>query len=258
MQCCGITSGRMAPTRSLDLLRSAYIAIGDPQAGVTLLLELASIAPDPNGVLELLVDVDWIPGKLRDPIYEQIIAHLQDRLRGKDAVPGQYAEESLRSWQARYAMHLVGLQEYEHAAAVLQLHQEPTATELEVRYRIALANKQFDSILEQYRVNPEKAPPAANLRQVANALQAAGQRSSSTQDSGVPVFAGDCGASTELCKHARAWRRFVYRTGIRQARWTCSTALRWLSGSLLKISIRPPLSFRVTDDMPRQSSFFRS
>jgi len=159
-----------------ELLRSAYVAIGNPQAGVAFLIELASIAPEPNSVLESLVDVSWIPAKMRNPIYDQILTHLQDKLRNTVGISRQYAEENIRSWQARYAMHLVGLREFDHAAAVLQPQQEPSARELEIRYRIALANNQFDSILDRYRANPESAPKAENLRTVATALQKAGQR----------------------------------------------------------------------------------
>jgi hypothetical protein len=159
-----------------ELLRSAYVAIGDPQAGVNFMLELASIAPEPKGVLELLVESNWIPAKLRNPVYAQIIAHAQDRLRNTEGISRQYAEEDLRSWQARYAMHLVEEKEFDQAATVLQPHDPPTATELEVRYRIALANDQFDAIVEQYRSNPDKAPQPEVSRQVATALQKGGQR----------------------------------------------------------------------------------
>ena len=159
-----------------ELLRSAYTAIGGPQAGVAFLLELASIAPAPNSVLELLVDANWIPAKMRNPIYDQILAHLQDGLRNTTGISRQYADENIRSWQDRYAMHLVELHEFDHAAAVLQTQEEPSARELEIRYRIALANNQFDAILDQYRANPEKAPKAENLRIVAAALQKADQR----------------------------------------------------------------------------------
>jgi len=159
-----------------ELLRSAYVAIGDPQAGVAFLLELASIAPEPNSVLESLVNANWIPAKMRNPIYDQILAHLQDGLRNTTGISRQYAEENIRSWQSRYAMHLVDLHEFDHAAAVLQPQQEPTAKELEIRYRIALAKNQFDAILDQYRTNSETAPRAENLRTVAAALQKVDQR----------------------------------------------------------------------------------
>lgn len=159
-----------------ELLRSAYVAIGDPQSGTDFMLQLASIAPEPKGVLELLVDARWIPAKMRNSIYAQIIAHAQDRLRNTEGMSRQYAEEDLRSWQARYAMHLVEQREFDQAATVLQPHEPPTATELEVRSRIALANNQFDSMVEQYRSNPDKAPQSQVLRQVATALQKGGQR----------------------------------------------------------------------------------
>ena len=73
-------------------------------------------------------------------------------------------------------MHLVELHDFDHAAAVLQPQQDPSAQELEIRYRIALANNQFDAILDQYRANPEKAPKAEELRTVAAALEKSDQR----------------------------------------------------------------------------------
>ncbi len=158
-----------------ELLRAGYTAVGDPQAGVAFLLELASIAPDPNGVLQLLVNAKWIPAQTRNPIYEQIIAHLQAQLPAVGDASKEYAQQNLRSWQARYAMHLVELQEFDQAAAVLQPQEEPTAQELEIHFRIALAKGEFDSILVQYRANPDNAPKADSLRQVATALQAAEQ-----------------------------------------------------------------------------------
>lgn len=159
-----------------ELLRSAYVAIGDPQQGLAFMLELASLAPEPNGILELLVAADWIPAKMKNPIYEQIIAHVQDRLRNAEAVSGQYTQDDLRTWQARYAMHLIEQKDFEQAAAVLEAHDHPTALELEASFRIALANNQFDTLIEPYRANPDQAPPARTLRQVATALQQAGQR----------------------------------------------------------------------------------
>jgi tetratricopeptide (TPR) repeat protein len=159
-----------------ELLRAGYTAVGDPQAGVAFLLELASVAPDPNGVLQLLVNAKWIPARMRNPVYEQVIAHLQAQLPAVGDASREYAEQNLRSWQARYAMHLVELQEFDQAAAVLQPQEEPTAQELEIHFRIALAKEEFDSIVAQYRANPDKAPKAESLRQVATALQAAGQR----------------------------------------------------------------------------------
>jgi tetratricopeptide (TPR) repeat protein len=159
-----------------ELLRSAYTAIGDPQAGVAFLLELAAIAPEPNSVLESLVDVNWIPAKMRNPIYDQMLLRLQDGLRNTTGISRQYVDENIRAWQARYAMHLVELHEFDQAAAVLQPQPEPSAQELEIRYRVALANHQFDTILDQYRANPEKAPKPENLRTVAAALQKADQR----------------------------------------------------------------------------------
>ena len=158
-----------------ELLRAGYTAVGDPQAGIAFLLELASIAPDPNGVLQLLVNARWIPARMRNPVYEQVIAHLQSQLPAVGDASREYAEQNLRSWQARYAMHLVELQEFDQAAAVLQPQEEPTAQELEIHLRIALAKGEFDSILAQYRANPDKAPKAESLRQAATALQAAGQ-----------------------------------------------------------------------------------
>src|SRR5471032_1538246 len=111
-------------------------------------------------------DVDWIPATMRNPFYEQILVRLQDGLRSTTGISHEYADGNIRRWQARYAMHLVKLHDFDHAAAVLQPQQDPSASELEIRYRIALAKNQFDAVLDQYRANPEKAPKAEELRTV--------------------------------------------------------------------------------------------
>ena len=161
---------------SFSLLHAAYTASGDAQAGVSLLLDMASIAPEPADILQEFVNVDWIPAKARDPFFEQIIVRKQEHLRSEQGIEKEYAESNLRSWQERFALHLVHQGEFDRAAAVLQPQARPDALELEVRYRIALARSEFNSIFENYAATPETAPRAQLLRKVADALKASGER----------------------------------------------------------------------------------
>jgi hypothetical protein len=161
---------------SFNLLRAAYSATGDAPAGVALLLDIASLAPEPAELLQGYVDVDWIPAKARDALFEQIILRKQESARSAQGVEKEYAESNLRSWQERFAMHLVRQGEFDRAASVLQPQGQPDSRELEVRYRIALAHGEFNSIFESYAAAPETAPRAQLLRRVADALKATGER----------------------------------------------------------------------------------
>jgi hypothetical protein len=183
------------------ILREAYLATGDPQAGTAWMLELASIAPERGQFLQGLVNAKWIPAKAKDPIYQQYLGQLQAQVEKSDALAKTYAEQDLRNWQLQYAQFLVGLGQFDKAEerlnslvkrsdaslqalspvggdyeAVSPDEQSPSAQELEVRMRIAIERKQFDAIVEQYRLHPETAPGVDLLRNVATTLQKSGQR----------------------------------------------------------------------------------
>jgi tetratricopeptide (TPR) repeat protein len=164
--------------QSNQILRAAFLATGDPQAGVTWLLDLASLAPDQISLLQQLVGSSWIPASARDPLYQQVLGRLQDSLRTREGLSREYMEQDFRSWQLKYARYLVDLKQSDRAAVVLQSlkSEQPSADELELRFRLAIERNEFDSILNQYRAEPEKAPPAEVLRAAARALQTAGQR----------------------------------------------------------------------------------
>ena len=164
--------------QSNQILRAAFLATGDAEAGVTWLIDLASLAPDQSSLLQQLVGSSWIPASARDPLYQQVLAHLQDSLRTREGLSREYMEQDFRSWQLRYARYLVDLKQFDRAAVVLQSikSEQPSADELELRSRLAIERNEFDSILDEYRVKPESAPSAEVLRATARALQTAGQR----------------------------------------------------------------------------------
>jgi tetratricopeptide (TPR) repeat protein len=163
------------------VLREAFVAVGDPQAATTWMLELATVAPDRPSFLQELVNAKWIPANTKGPIYQQYLTQLQEAVENSDRLARTYAEHNLREWQVRYAQFLFDLGQTDRASAVLDSlaqQETPAQDELTLRMRIAIDRKQFDSILEQYRIHPETAPDLDLLRNVAAGLQKAGQRGS--------------------------------------------------------------------------------
>ena len=161
------------------ILRAAFEATGDAPAATAWMLDLAAIAPDPNSVLNLLARTTWVPVGAKEPIYQQIIARLQDRLRGIDGLEKEYAQQELRRWQLVYVRYLIGQKQYDRATELLESlpKQEPvSANELELQLRIAIARNQLDATLEQFRSLPDQAPNPATLRTAATAIQRAGMR----------------------------------------------------------------------------------
>jgi cellulose synthase operon protein C len=170
------------------ILREAFVATGDPAAGTAWMLELASIAPERGQFLQSLVNAKWIPASAKDPIYQQYIDYLQSRVQATDALARTYEEQSLHGWQIRYARYLVEMDQFDKAEETLNALGQPSqaeaqevgplagADETEVRMRIAIARKQFEAMVEQYKTNPESAPAIEVLRSVATRLQKSGQR----------------------------------------------------------------------------------
>jgi cellulose synthase operon protein C len=175
------------------ILREAFLATGDPQAGTAWMLELASIAPERGQFLQSLVNAKWIPAKSKDPVYQQYLNQLQAQVQKSDALAKTYAEQDLRSWQIQYARFLADLGQFDKAEEALNSAtkpggttggdaeattdaQSPSAQGLDVRMRIAIARNQFDATIEQYKSHPETAPGVDLLRSVAATLQKSGQR----------------------------------------------------------------------------------
>jgi len=176
-----------------QILREAFVAGGDPQAGVTWMLELAAIAPEQGQFLQQLIHAKWIPAGYKDVIYQKYLAQLQAQIQKSDALARTYAESDLRTWQLTYARFLLDQGQTDRAAELVdsavkvategnQGAQEQSTNEnvqaplLELQMRIAIDRKQFDTLIEQYRSHPDSAPNLEVLREVALAFQRNGQR----------------------------------------------------------------------------------
>lgn len=167
-------------TYSADgILRAAFEATADAQGGTAWMLDLASVAPDSNSLLLMLARARWIPTSAKEPIYQQIVSRLQDRLRATDGLAKEFAQQELRRWQLIYVRYLIDRKQFDRAADLLQSlpkQEPPTANELELQLRILIARNQLDSTLAQYRALPDQAPSPETLRSAAAAIQKAGMR----------------------------------------------------------------------------------
>jgi tetratricopeptide (TPR) repeat protein len=156
------------------LLRAAFLASGNPQAGVAWLLDLSQVAPDPVAMVTLLANARWIPLTAREPIYTHLIEQLRSREQNTQALAQDYAASDLRRWQVQYSRFLLDTKQYDRALAIidsLPKQATPAADELEIRYRVAIAQNAFNALIDHYRAAPGLAPPLETLRTVTQSLR---------------------------------------------------------------------------------------
>ena len=156
------------------ILRQAFVAAGDAQAATTWMLELASVSPEQNGFLRLLVNAKWIPASAKEPIYERFLGRMRELVQSSDGLARQYAQEDLRRRQIEYVLFLIDAGQVDRAATVLESiprSETEWPGEVTAKLRIAIERKQLDSVLQQYREHPEGAPTGQVLRNVAAILQ---------------------------------------------------------------------------------------
>jgi cellulose synthase operon protein C len=169
--------------RSNALLHSAYVANGDPATSTVWLLDLASVAQDPVAVLADVADASWIPVAQRAPIYQRVLQLEQDALTSREGLEREGAEQSLRSWQVRWARYLVVTKQYAGASAAIaslpkQTRETEAAALIPLELQVAAQTGNLDSIIGGYRTDPQTAPASEILRAAARQLFEAGDKQS--------------------------------------------------------------------------------
>ena len=169
--------------RSNAPLHSAYLAAGDPAAGTTWLLDLASIAPDPTAVLADVVDAPWIPLAQRAPIYQRILEVKQNALAKAEGLEKDNAQQDFQSWQVRWAKYLIQTKQFAQAGDFLaSLAQETrnaqAAALVPLELQVAAQLGTLDSKIAGYRSGPQAAPASEVLRASARQLFETGDKQS--------------------------------------------------------------------------------
>jgi tetratricopeptide (TPR) repeat protein len=169
--------------RSNALLHSAYVAVNAPSAATTWLLDLASVASDPSGVLGDVVETSWIPLTERAPIYQRILQARQESMAKAEGLEKEGAQQILRSWQIRWVKYLASTQQYRPARDAIAALPKDTrdleaATLVPLELQVAAKVGTLDSKIEGYRADPQTAPGSEVLRAAARQLFEAGDKQS--------------------------------------------------------------------------------
>ncbi len=169
--------------RSNALLRSAYVATGDPAAATDWLLDLSSVAPDPTAVLADVVEVPWIPWAQRAPIYQRVLDLKQAALTNQEGLEREGAEQSLRSWRVRWIKYLVASKQYTAAGTAMaslpkQTREAEAAALIPLELLVAAQTGRLDYTIAGYRSDPQSAPASEVLRTAARQLFEGGDKQS--------------------------------------------------------------------------------
>ena len=160
--------------RNTALMRDAYRALGDDTAGVTWLLDLASVAPSPPQMVAEFAGNRWIPESRKEPIYQRMLQYKQDAVSHAQGMEREYALQDLRSWQRRWLDYLLDTNQYDRARtefAAVAADSEIAAGFVAERLRLDAAQSRLDTTIDSYRADPDHAPDLNTLRQVATDLQ---------------------------------------------------------------------------------------
>ncbi|HVS74727.1 MAG TPA: hypothetical protein VHE23_04815 [Candidatus Acidoferrales bacterium] len=169
--------------RSNAPLRSAYLALGDPAAATSWLLDLASVAPDPGAVLADVAQASWIPLANRAPIYQRVLELKQDALAKAEGLEKENALNELRIWQVRWVEYLIRTKQFaqtgEYLAALPPETQKAEAAALvPLELQAAAQLSGLDVKLSGYRSDSPAAPAPEVLRAAARRLLEAGDKQS--------------------------------------------------------------------------------
>ena len=169
--------------RSNASLRSAYLAVGDPAAATSWLLDLASAAPDPTQILADVANAPWVPLAQRAPIYQRILENKQNAVSRADGLQKESAEEDLRSWQVQWVKYLIQTKQFSQAAdylAALPIETQRARAASLVPFELQAAAQlgTLDAKIAGYRADPSSAPAPEILRAAARQLFDAGDKQS--------------------------------------------------------------------------------
>ncbi len=167
--------------RSNAVLHSAYAAAGDPAAATAWLLDLVSVAQDPIAILTDVVEAPWIPLEQRAPFYQRILEAKQNRIAKTEGYEKEYALQELRSWQVRWANHLLRTKQFAAVAELIaslpvETRAAGAAALAPLDLQVAAQLNTLDARIAGYRADPQSAPAAEALRSTARRLFAAGDK----------------------------------------------------------------------------------
>jgi tetratricopeptide (TPR) repeat protein len=169
--------------RSNAPLQSAFVALGNPTAGMKWIVELSSAAANPVSVLTDIVDAPWIPLAQRAPIYQRILEVKSNAAAKLEGLEKENAQAETFTWQLRWARYLVKTKQFAQAGEYLttlspemQAAQEANVVPLALQVAAKLGT--LEARIASYQENPQSAPAADVLRSSAKQLYESGDKQS--------------------------------------------------------------------------------
>lgn len=166
-----------------ELLQGALAAAGDPAAGVAWMIDLADAAPNPLAFLTETVDAAWIPKPQQELLLRRILQLAERAVSEAHGAAQGVAQETLHTWQLRWAGYLLDARRTEEARAALNALPEEARKEhgqevTPLELRLAAQSGTLEATLARYRAAPETLPPLEALQSAAAALRSEGDESS--------------------------------------------------------------------------------
>ena len=170
--------------RDTSVLHIAFDFLSDPSAATSWLLDLSSAAPNPGGVLEPLTRAAWILPAQRELVFARILELKQAAAERLEGSQKEEALDALREWQIRWLRFLVEEKQFARARTIFEavpapIRERAPADLLPLDLRIAAGEKRLESVLARYRGDSDHAPGFEILRDAAQQLAKAGDKSAS-------------------------------------------------------------------------------
>jgi len=155
------------------ILQSAFLATGEPAAGLTWIAELSRAAADPVQFLDAIIDRPWVPDAHKNILYRQLVDNAQARVSQTFGEQQSNAQNLLWTCETRWVTFLLTHRDdrtaFETAAGLLaearkQKIREAEIVELEVR--LAARTRTLPAQLAKYH----EPLPLDQLRNAANTL----------------------------------------------------------------------------------------
>ena len=172
--------------RVQPLLRGAFAAPGDAASGLAWILDLSRAAADPLRFLDALLEEPWLPASGRAALFRHLRDHAGERAAQAVGDLRAVALNDARNWRERWIGHLVESGETARARQEIGALSAPMREQMGeslilLEVRIAVKEGRLPGLIERWKADPDRAPPAPAAREEAVRLREQGDRANAAR-----------------------------------------------------------------------------
>jgi tetratricopeptide (TPR) repeat protein/Tfp pilus assembly protein PilF len=164
------------------LMRSMLPRLESPAAATALVLELSIDAPEKLSFLRQFVATSLNFNLDREPVYRHLLELMRDKIDKAEGVEREYAQQALEQLEVEWLEYLRDNKQYDRVRSGLAELPRPVwdrRTQLfQIQLKMAAQTGGLDSIVGDYRTDPDHAPSAEVMRKTATEMQLAGDKQS--------------------------------------------------------------------------------